>query len=219
MGLTFSVIDLYDQAFGLPKGKPFDPKQFKKSEIAGLKDFDLSGTEPFSAGNGVDPLDLKAVAGAQKGDVYLNMRNTLNYKSPLGLTLFMPIKIGALQLPNEPTIVITGKKTIVETGLVGSTRKGTVKELICIDDYAMTIRGVIINYGSKNIYPEDEVFALHNMYLKNEALAITSALTELLGIQRVVIKELTFLEMVGVQHAQAYELQCVSDEDFDLVIK
>ena len=106
----------------------------------------------------------------------------------------------------------------METGLVGQTRKGTVKELISVDDYEITIRGVALNYASKKIYPEDAVKKLHDLFLRNEALEVECAITALLGIQRLVIKEFSLPDMPGVQHAQAYEFQCVSDEDFDLEI-
>jgi len=33
-----------------------------------------------------------------------------------------------------------------------------------------------------------------------------------------VIKQFSLPEMIGIQHAQAYELICVSDEDFELNI-
>jgi hypothetical protein len=147
------------------------------------------------------------------------MRNTLNAVLPTGQSIFMPIRLGGVLLPNEPTIRITGQKTIVETALAGSTRRGTVKELISVDDYQVLIRGIAINYSSKLIYPEDQVKALHDLYLKNESLLIECALTNLLGIYRLVIKSVDFPEMVGVQHAQAYEFTCISDEDFDLEIQ
>jgi hypothetical protein len=115
--------------------------------------------------------------------------------------------------------MITGKKTIVETALAGSFKRGTVKELISIDDYEITIRGIAVNSESKLTYPEDQVKAIHDLYLLNESHFIESGLTSLLGIDKLVIKEITFPEMIGVQHAQAYELKCVSDEDFELVIQ
>jgi len=137
---------------------------------------------------------------------------------PTGQLVFMPMMIGGVLLPNEPSVTIVGQKTIVETALAGSTRRGTVKELISVDDYQVTIRGIALNYASKLVYPEDEVKAIRDLYEKNQSLVVESALTNLFGIYRLVIKSASFPEMVGIQHAQAYELVCVSDEDFELEI-
>jgi hypothetical protein len=40
------------------------------------------------------------------------------------------------------------------------------------------------------------------------------ALTNLLGIYRLVITSFELPEMIGIQHAQAYQFTCISDEDF-----
>ncbi len=147
------------------------------------------------------------------------MRESLNVRDHLGRQIFMPVKLGGFLLPNEPTITINSKKNIIETALAGSTRRGTVKELISIGDWEITIRGIALNTNSTKVYPEDMVHRLNYTYGRNEAIEIESALTNLLGIYRVVIKSVNFPEMTGIQHAQAYEFQCVSDEDFDLVIE
>jgi hypothetical protein len=101
---------------------------------------------------------------------------------------------------------------------VGSRRKGSVKELISIDDDSITIRGIIVNTKSTRDYPEDEVLALKELIDRPEALAIECGLTELLGIYRLVIEDWDLPEIRGFQHAQAYELKCTSDEDWNLEI-
>jgi hypothetical protein len=197
---SFSISALYQSAFGLPRGEAFSNDKLLK---------DLYDTEKFD--------DLPASAFAPD-DTFFQMRYTLQGKNPYGITIFMPMRLGGLQLPNEPSVSIVAKKTIVETGLVGQKRKGFVKELISIDDYEITIRGVALNYASKKNYPEDAVKKLHDLFLRNEALKVECALTALLGIERLVIKEFTLPDMPGVQHAQAYQFSCVSDEYFELEI-
>jgi len=201
MALTeFSINGLYQQVFGYQRGKPHDPSQVYDNAVR-------SAEFP----NAISADD-------QEGTEFINMRNSLRADLPTGQLLFMPMRLGGVLLPNEPTISIAGQKTIVETPLAGSTRRGTVKELISVDDYQVTIRGIAINYASKLVYPEDEVKALRDLFEKNESLVVECALTNLFGIYRLVIKSARFPEMVGIQHAQAYELTCVSDEDFDLEI-
>lgn len=197
--IVFDVASLYGRVFGEGRGVRFpDTPQTPKGDEAGQ--FDIVGAE------------------SEEGTEFVSVRQSINASSYYGKPLFMPVRLGGLILPNEPTIRITGTKLITETPLAGSTRRGTVKELISIGDYNITIRGVAINDGQKNIYPEDSVKALNDLFLRGESLAIECAMTNLFGIYRLVIKEVDFPEMIGVQHAQAYEFLCVSDEDFDLEI-
>ncbi|MDV7397193.1 DUF6046 domain-containing protein, partial [Arthrospira platensis SPKY1] len=93
------------------------------------------------------------------------------------------------------------------------------KELIRSDDWEITIRGIAVNNRSTLYYPEDQVQQLALLDSVEGSLDIESALTNLLGIYRVVIYRITLPEMVGIQHAQAYELFLVQDEDFILEIE
>lgn len=147
---------------------------------------------------------------------FVEMQRSLRATDLLGRPLFLPVRLGGLLLDNEPTLRITGRKTIVKTRPIGSRRKGTVKEQIGIDDDLVLIRGIIVNQQNTREYPEDKVKALRDLIGRNEALTIECGLTELFGIYRVVIEEYDFPEIRGFQHAQAYELRCYSDEDFQL---
>ncbi len=195
----FDIKSLYARAFGLERGEQFNAGELVVSQVQEVR--------PYES---VRDLPLK------EGDAFFQMRNSLLANSPLGRTLFMPMRIGGVMMPNEPSVEIVAKKTIVETALAGQGRRGTVKELISIDDYEVVIRGIALNFQSKKIYPEDMIKGLHDLFLRNEALKIECAITSLLGIERIVIKEFKLPDMVGIQHAQAYEFVCVSDEDFDL---
>ena len=199
MATQFNISSLFQQAFGVSRGMPYDENRIADQEFAEAPKFPdaLSG----------DSLE---------GNEFVNVRSAISANLPTGQRIFMPIKIGDLVLPNEPSISLVSRKNIVSTPLSGSTRRGTVKELINIEDWAITIRGIAINFDSKNYYPEDQVKGLNDLYKQNEALAIQCALTSLLGIYRVVIREFNLPEMVGIQHAQAYQFVLESDEDFIL---
>jgi Domain of unknown function (DUF6046) len=195
---SISIPDLYERAFGVKRGN-----EFNQNEVY----LGLYSPPPFP--------DLPKNNEAE-GE-FVNVRNSILGRGYNGQQLFMPVKIGNLVLPNEPTLAITGRKTIVETVLVGSsTRRGTVKELISVEDYQLTIRGVCINANQPHVYPEDQVKFINDLYLQDVAHKILCGLTSLLGIYRVVIKDISFPEMIGVQHAQAYQITMVSDEDFIL---
>lgn len=200
--LDFSIGNILTGTFGTGRGKPFDLEQIQQGVIRTEQAF-----------------SNVPVASDEEGTEFVNMRNSISASNPItGTPFFMPIQLGGILLPNEPTLVITARKNILETALVGSTRRGTVKELISVEDYEIVIRGVALNYKSRVVYPEDMVKELHELFQRNESLPVSSALTNLLGIYRLVIRQLILPEMTGIQHAQAYEFQCVSDEDFILEI-
>jgi len=159
------------------------------------------------------------VSQEDEGSEFVTVRNALGSNLPDGRALFMPVKIGEVLLPNEPTVRFSSRKKIVETVLTGSKRKGTIKEQIMYEGYQIVIRGIALNFDSVNVYPEDIVRGINDLFNIDGSLQIESALTNLFGIYRIVIKEINFPEMIGVQHAQAYELVCISDEDFILEIE
>lgn len=140
----------------------------------------------------------------------------LEHKNALGAILYMPVSINGWQIPGEPSISISCKKTIVETALTGNTRRGTVKELISTDDYNIEIKGIIINTET-NEYPESDVEKLKDTFELNASLPITCALTNIFDIHNIVIQSVNIPMMVGIQNAQAFTIKCVSDEDFQLV--
>lgn len=197
---NLSIANLFERAFGVSRGKPYDSNLLRDQATEKIEFDEVGGSN-------------------QEGTEFLTTRNELNAKLPTGRSLFMPVEIGGYLLPYEPTISFSKRKRIVETGLVGSRRKGTVKELISSEDWEITIRGIALNSESKLYYPEDQVAKLNDLDKREEALEINSALTSLLGIYRIVIKQFRLPEMIGVQHAQAYEFQCVSDEDFILELE
>ncbi|MBV6442757.1 MAG: hypothetical protein EPGJADBJ_04481 [Saprospiraceae bacterium] len=197
--LSFDIGTLLNRAFGIGRGKPFDPGQIQQPGIR--------TEQPFPAQPATD---------STEGDEFVQMRNSIVSRLPTGQPVFMPVRLGGVVLPNEPSLIINSRKNIVETALAGSERRGTVKELISIEDWSVVIRGVAINYKSSQFYPEDQVKELRDLYERNESMEIQCALTNLLGIYRLVIREFDLPEMIGVQHAQAYQFICTSDEDFIL---
>jgi Domain of unknown function (DUF6046) len=117
-------------------------------------------------------------------------------------------------------ISISGRKTIIETPL--TERRGTVKELINIEDYEIVIKGLIIN--GTNEFPEADVTTLRDVYEQNVALSIECPMTDIFllrpdrkGSDQVVIKELKFPAIQGVKHVRPYELRLITDEPYNLI--
>lgn len=194
--MIFDINALYKAAFPTSRGIEFN-QAFYDAQM-NVPNFDA----PFSADT--------------EGGELLRVRRQIGGTNSVGVPYFMPIRIGNFTLPNEPTIQFAVSKRIVETPLLGLQRVGTVKELIGIEDYQFTIRGICINENDAEIYPETQVKALNDLFKVNESLEILCGLTAILGVSKVVIRSFQMPDMIGVQHAQAYEVQCTSDFDFEI---
>ncbi|MEG2495676.1 MAG: DUF6046 domain-containing protein, partial [Mucinivorans sp.] len=113
-----------------------------------------------------------------------------------GRVYFMPVELdtslGKIELP-AAAISIKGKKTIVETALTG--RRGSVKELISVDDYEINLHGVIVS-GDAN-YPEEMVQQFRDVFELNESIKLICALSDLVlqPDDRIVIKTIDWPEV------------------------
>jgi len=136
-------------------------------------------------------------------------------KNSKGLFYFMPVKLGGIELPNA-LVSFSGKKNIVETPLIGY--KGSVKELINIDSYDIMIRGIAID--DANSFPDELILDLEGLWARNEAMTLECALTDIFLQEddHVIIKGFRMPEMKGIEHAQAYEFELISDQYFELTI-
>lgn len=120
-----------------------------------------------------------------------------------------------MELPHA-VISITGQKTIVETPLVG--RKGSVKELINIDDYKITIAAFI--QSTDGTYPAEEIARMKDLFKINESVELISALTDLILDEndKVVITDIEFPAVPGIEDGAAVRIECVSDQPFEMII-
>jgi hypothetical protein len=119
-----------------------------------------------------------------------------------------------------PVISITSRKTIIETPL--TERRGTVKELINIQNYEIVVKGFIIS--NTNEFPENAVTTLRTIYELNIPLSIQCPLTDIFllrpdrsGSDQVILQEIKFPVISGVKSVRPYELHFVSDEPFNLI--
>ena len=144
--------------------------------------------------------------------------STLRKKDAQGRWYFMPIvlehKGTEYEIPNA-VISIRGKKSIVETAMVG--RKGTVKELISVDDYEIRIAGVCLDVD----FPDQQINSLNELYNINESVTLKCALTDIFLDEedKVVIKSIDFAEMKGCETAQVFTMELVTDRSFELILE
>lgn len=154
------------------------------------------------------------------------VKGTRLYKQDaLGRWYFMPVSMrhpdisGAdhtLELANA-VISLEQSKKIIETDLVN--RKGSVKELISLEDYEITIAAFI--QSGDGTYPEQEITRLRELFQINETVELISVLTDLLFDKddKVVITNIAWPSTPGIEDGQAVTIKCKTDTPFELIIK
>lgn len=174
-------------------------------------------SELDAAGDTIEYLDQQSKLKTQVG----NRGTPIRYwDEGLERYYFMPVYLetsaGKLELPIA-TISIKGKKTIVEIPLTG--RRGSVKELISVDDYEISLHGVIV--GADGNYPEAEIKKFSDLYELNESITLISGLSDLVlkPDDKIVIKSIDYPEVGHVENAQIISMTAVTDSSIDLIIK
>ena len=190
----FNLIDILQTVTGY-KGIPYPGGFFPDSPGKYRKSSDYSG-EPASE------------------KTHSDLGSVLRKKDAQGRWYFMPVELNGIEIPNA-VISIRGKKTIVETPMVG--RKGTVKELISVDDYEIKIAGVALD----NDFPDRQISELNELYNVNESITLKCALTDIFLDEedKVVIKSMDFAEMRGCETAQVFTMELVTDRSFELIVE
>lgn len=146
-----------------------------------------------------------------------NLGAKLRKKDAKGRMYFLPVvlehKGTKYEMPNA-SIGFQGKKRIVETPMVG--RKGTVKELVSIDDYEITIAGVCLDQD----FPEDALQELAGLYEVNESVTLKCALTDIFLSEddKVVLRSIDIPAEKGTDVAQRFTIKLVTDKSFELIV-
>lgn len=111
-------------------------------------------------------------------------------------------------------MLVEQQKNIVTTQIAG--RDGTIKEYIGLDDYRITVQGIIT--GSNNVYPEDAVTSFIDILNAPVPIAVTSNYLTYFGITNVVVADYAFPQVEGVNSYQPFTLTLLSDNTSDFVI-
>lgn len=147
-----------------------------------------------------------------------DLGSILRKKDAQGRYYFLPVtfiyKGKEYEIPNA-LISFTGKKTIVETAMVG--RQGSVKELISIDDYEISIQAT----AHSTDFPEAALTELKELYNINEAVTLKCALTDIFMDKddKVVIKSIDLSDMKGSEEFQVFKMELITDQSFVLTIE
>lgn len=189
----FSIKSIFERSFGYEPPADFTIKKaedrIERSEL---------GTAYYQA----DDMQREHFMPVTLGDVLTAGSGFLGLTAGTGLLL--PFAV----------VSITPRKIIVSTPMVE--RKGSVHEIISIDDYSINIKGLFI--GKDNNYPEKYVTMLERLFQENKSIPIKCAKTDIFlkGEDKVVIKDISLPATPGVQHVQPFEINCVSDTIFTL---
>ena len=194
--------------------------------------FSLKGTfYPGIFAEGLNPVSQTNVGGDynptnEQMPFFASMQGNTANGTPIrkgdanGRICFMPVWIKtstqSIEIPMA-AISIRGKKTIVSTPLVG--RRGTVKELINVSDYEISIKGVLIG-KDQFTYPEKEVQQFRDLFELNEAVQLISALSDLTlhTDDKIVIKSIDYPEVGATENAQIISITAETDSQIELII-
>ncbi len=151
------------------------------------------------------------------------------YRSALGTPVYANIEFSAGEYQtNTPgvykqfgpmrfeavLITVSQAKKIIKTEIQG--RDGTVKEYIGLDDYAVSINGIIT--GPNGSYPIADVSSLKKILDAPKSLDVSCTYLQNLGITTLVVDSYTLEQKEGGYSYQTFSISCISDVPQELQI-
>ncbi len=112
-------------------------------------------------------------------------------------------------------IMVTRPKMIIKTNITGG-EQGSVKEYISLDDFQVSIQGLIT--GSNGRYPFEEVAALQEICDAPVSIPVTSYYLQNLKIFNLVVDDYSFEQQPGSISQQPFTINCSSDMPIALLI-
>jgi hypothetical protein len=107
-------------------------------------------------------------------------------------------------------------KQIIKTEITG--KRGSIKEYISNGDYSVNIKGVITS-ENPNAFPYQKIRDLKKILDVPRHLEISSKLlNDIHNINYVVVENYSFPMKEGIQDAQFFEINCLSDDPIELTI-
>jgi hypothetical protein len=116
-----------------------------------------------------------------------------------------------------PVVLIEAarSKVIEVTSIEG--KNGSVKEFSNLGHYDVSVKGILV--GDDGNYPSQQVRKLARLDSRPVAINVTNGLLDYIGVKKLIIKRINWRSMQGYENLQAFELECISDEDVELVIE
>lgn len=161
-----------------------------------------------------------------RGTIHYSSKNiSFNKQGAYGQDIWFPITLRGTNVQDlEPiemeveacTVSVNMVNNIVSTPVVE--RKGTVNEIVSLDDYKFTIRGFLID-KNRNV-PEDQIQKLIALRESTQPVTLHGGYPEMFLEEscRIVINEIEFPEVQGRTHwIRPFTLTCKSDFITDLI--
>lgn len=186
---------------------------------------------------------IKQVFGYENAEVYEpqedesdsgNIEMKEGKSSLIGHPIFMPLQLeqvqydvlingkkkeGGITVPKLliPLVILEASraKVIATTSVEG--RNGTIKEFSNLGDYDISIKGVFV--GDDGQYPEKQVKALADFENCPVSIGVTNPFFTYINVTRIVIKKINWKSTEGYQNIQAFELDCLSDEEISTTVE
>lgn len=155
--------------------------------------------------------DQKSALTASNGGVHSSSYSGQYYNTDISL--------GLTEDANDITFVsaicsVTRNFTVVQTPITG--HKGTVKESISAEDYAVNIDIDIVSDIDQ--YPADQVEAIVNLMNSQSVIYVNSDYLSLFGINRLAPLKIDVAEQNTSANFQSVHLEFVSDDDYEVVV-
>lgn len=117
------------------------------------------------------------------------------------------------------TCSVDFSNNILVTPMVGG--RGSVKELIAIEDMSISINGFISDDNdTSGKYPYEKVNSFYKLFKNGSNFKVNSKWLNLFDITKVVVKSINFpLQQGGYTNMQYFSMEMLSDDDFPLIVK
>jgi hypothetical protein len=112
-------------------------------------------------------------------------------------------------------VTVSQPKRIIRTEIQG--RDGSVKEYIGMDDFQVSVNGIIT--GTNGTFPFQEVAALHKILRAPITIPVVSAYLQLFDIFNLVISDYAFDQEPGGYSKQNFTINSISDKPVELLIQ
>lgn len=112
-------------------------------------------------------------------------------------------------------IEVSQRKNIVKTQIQG--RDGTIKELISMGDYEISIRGILQNFekSEQALYPVELATNLRKICESTQSLHVLSKfLSEVFDVGYIVIDSFSIPQVEGIRNLQPFTISALSDVEY-----
>ncbi|GAB2586622.1 DUF6046 domain-containing protein [Spirosoma areae] len=139
-----------------------------------------------------------------------------------GVTMQCPVRLGLKKngsdlwtIPLEPIVSVKASKTIVRRNIAKAYGSGTVKEVWSLDDYEITISG-LLQSTENGEFPESALSKLQTFLKPMQSIVIHCKLLDLIGVNLMCVSSWDLPHTAGIEN-QLYTFSGYSDQYFELV--